>query len=111
MEFGKYLRVLRENRGISLRKLALNVQITASYLSQVESDLVKPPAEETIKRLASALGEHPDVLLAMAGRTPDDLKRIIAKRPLLIGELLREIDNSPDNAVIRIVREVRDGKW
>jgi hypothetical protein len=30
---------------------------------------------------------------------------------VLFGQLLREIRSLPDHAVLRIVREVRDGQW
>jgi len=34
-----------------------------------------------------------------------------ARRPRLFADLIREIKNMPDAAVLRPVREVRDGKW
>lgn len=111
MSFGKHLKSLREARGLSLRKLAAEVGVTASYLSQVESDSVKPPSENMVKKLAGTLDEHPDVLLAIAGRVSDDLMRVIIRRPKLMGELLRQIDSAPDCATLRVIREVRDGKW
>jgi hypothetical protein len=52
-----------------------------------------------------------DVLLAMAGKISSDLQEIIRKRPLLFSQLIRELKDLPDHAVLRIVREVRDGSW
>jgi hypothetical protein len=40
-----------------------------------------------------------------------DLQQAIRKRPELFASLIRELKNMPDHAVLRIVREVRDGKW
>ena len=70
-----------------------------------------PPSEATIKRLAAVLDEDPDILLALAGKVSEDLRNVILKRPLLFAELLRQLKNCPDEAVLRLVREVRDGNW
>jgi hypothetical protein len=35
----------------------------------------------------------------------------IRRRPELFAELIRELKDMPDHAVLRIVREVRDGEW
>jgi hypothetical protein len=57
------------------------------------------------------LGQDPDVLLAMAGKVSGDLQDIIRKRPQVFSQLIRELKNMPDHAVLRLVREVRDGNW
>jgi hypothetical protein len=61
--------------------------------------------------LARELGEDPDVLLALAGKVSADLQQIIRKRPQLFAQLIRELKDMPDHAVLRLVREVRDGTW
>jgi len=115
-QFGSYVRERREelreeDASYSLRKLAARIEVQPSYLSKVERGEVPPPSEATIERLAAALGEDPDVLLAMAGKVSSGLQSIIRKRPRLFAELLRELRNAPDQAVLRIIREVRDGEW
>ena len=70
-----------------------------------------PPSEAAIVRLAADLEEDADMLLALAGKVSSDLQAIIRKRPALFCELLRELQGAPDHAVLRLVREVRDGKW
>lgn len=115
-EFGKQVRgkreaLNREKDGFSVRKLAARVGVQPSYLSKVERGEVAPPSEATIRRLADALGEDPDVLLALAGKVSADLREVIVKRPQVFAELLRELKHAPDKAVLRIVREVRDGEW
>ena len=62
-------------------------------------------------RLARELGEDPDLLLALAGKVSSDLKEIIRKRPRLFAELIRQLKEAPDDAILRVVREVRDGEW
>ena len=51
------------------------------------------------------------LMLALAGKVSSDLQEVIRKRPQLFAQLLRQLKDVPDNAVLRIVREVRDGDW
>lgn len=116
VEFGDYVRKCRETKkkqssAFSLRKLATRIGVEPSYLSKVERGQEAPPSEATIAALARELDEDPDVLLAMAGKVSSDLQRIIRKRPKLFAQLIREMKNMPNHAVLRVVREVRDGDW
>lgn len=95
----------------SVRRVAERIGVEPSFLSKVERDLGSPPSEETLVRLADDLGVDADVVLAWAGKVSSDLREVIRKRPQLFGELLRELKDMPDHAVLRIVREVRDGEW
>lgn len=114
---GDYLRECRcekqsrEGGTFSLRQVALRIGVEPSYLSKIERGLEPRPSEETTRALAKELGEDPDVLLAMAGKVSSDLQEIIVKRPRLFSQLIRELENMPDHAVLRLVREVRDGHW
>lgn len=104
-------RLRRDDRRFSLRKVARRIGIEPSYLSKIERGQVAPPSEATTVRLAEELGEDPDVMLAMAGKVSGDLQEIIRKRPVLFAELIRQLKETPDHAILRIVREVRDGDW
>jgi HTH-type transcriptional regulator, competence development regulator len=95
----------------SLRKIAAAIDVEPSYLSKVERGEQPPPGEKTIIALANALGEDPDVLLALAGKVSAELQEIIRKRPQLFAQLIRDLKDMPDHAVLRLVREVRDGTW
>lgn len=116
MSLGQYIRSRREelreeDPSYSLRQVAERIGIEPSYLSKVERDIGSPPSEETLVRLARELDEDPDVLLAMAGKVSSELQEVIRKRPKLFGRLIREMKEMPDEAVLRLVREVRDGDW
>ncbi len=95
----------------SLRKVAERIGVQPSYLSKVERGEVAPPSEATTLRLANELEVDGDILLAMAGKVSTDLKEAIRKRPQLFGEMIRAMRDLPDHAVLRLVREVRDGDW
>jgi len=116
MTFGEYLRLRREalraeDRRFSVRQVAQRIGVEPAYLSKIERGDVAPPSEAKVRALALELGEDPDVLLAMAGKVSTDLLDIIRKRPALFAELIRELKSAPNKAVLRIVREVRDGDW
>jgi len=100
-----------ENVGFSLRRVAARVGVEPSYLSKVERGEQPPPSEATIARLAAELGEDVDVLLALAGKVSSDLQQVIRQRPTLFAQLIRDLKDMPDHAVLRLVREVRDGNW
>ncbi len=114
--FGEYLRKAREERragdpSFSVRQLAGRIGVEPSYLSKVERGQQPPPSEKTIASLARELDEDLDVLLALAGKVSLELQTIIRRRPKLFAELIRQLKDAPDRAVLRLVREVRDGEW
>jgi len=114
--FGSYLRTRREqllqhDRRYSLRQVAGRIGIEPAYLSKIERSEFAPPSEEVIRKLAHELDENPDVLLAMAGKVSRDLLEVIIQRPQLVADLLRQVRDMPDHAVLRVVREVKIGQW
>ncbi|MCW4285923.1 MAG: helix-turn-helix domain-containing protein [Candidatus Thiodiazotropha taylori] len=116
MTFGKYVREVRErrrseDRTFSVRQVAQRIGVEPAYLSKIEREQVAPPSEDTIRRLAGELGEDSDLLLAMAGKVSSDLQAIILRRPRLFADLLRQLKEVPDDAILRVVREIRDGDW
>jgi transcriptional regulator with XRE-family HTH domain len=116
MSFGDYLRERREaqrqtDRRFSVRQVAQRIGVEPAYLSKIERNEVAPPSEEKVRALAADLGEDPDVLLALAGKVSSDLLAIIRARPEVFAELIRQLKAVPDHAILRLVREVRDGDW
>ncbi len=116
MTFGSHVRAVRErlrsrDPAYSVRRVAQRIGVEPAYLSKIERDQMAPPSEAAIRRLADELNEDVDVLLAMAGKVSSDLKRIILRRPRLFADLLRQLKDEPEHAILRVVREVRDGDW
>ena len=114
--FGKHIRSRREDlrkqdKRFSLRQVATRIEVEPAYLSKIERGEVAPPSETTTVKLAKELDEDPDMLLALAGKVSSDLQEIIRKRPKLFADLIRKMKEAPDHAILRIVREVRDGEW
>lgn len=114
--FGSYLRsrreqLMAEDRSYSLRQVAKRAGIKPTYLSQVEREELDPPSEKTTVALAKEVGEDPDVMLALAGKVSSDLQAIIRKHPRAFAELIRQLKDMPEHAILQVVREVRDGDW
>ena len=115
-DFGEFIRQKRErlresDARFSLRQVAVRAGIQPTYLSKLERGELDPPSEETSRRIAVELGEDADVVLALAGKVSSDLQSIIRKRPQLFAELIRQLREVPDHAILKLVREVRDGDW
>ena len=91
MGFGKTVRKLRQAEGLSIAQFAKQVDISPTYLAPIEREVFPPPAEDKIVRIAKALNQNPDVLLAQAGRVATDLQKIIRKNPAEVGALLRSV--------------------
>lgn len=102
--------MLREKRlakGLSLRAFAKLVDVSPTYLSQVEQGNVDPPTAERVRRMAELLHENPDHLIALAGRVPEDLPEIIQKRPTEMPELLREANGLTPEQLRDLTEHVR----
>lgn len=85
MTFGSTIRRARLATGISLRELSRRVGLSASYLSRLETDHdlgTKGPTEARCIALATELDLDPDALLALAGRIPSDVTKIIIENPV-----------------------------
>lgn len=114
--FGDHIRQVREtlrkdNKTFSLRQVAGRIKVEPAYLSKIERNVFPPPSEEVIIKIAQELEEDGDVLLAMAGKLSSDLQEVIIKRPRLFADLIRQLKEAPDHAILRVSREVRDGNW
>jgi transcriptional regulator with XRE-family HTH domain len=115
-KLGDFVRHVREARlatdlSFSVRQLATRCGVTPAFLSRFERGDVPPPGEKVLLKLAFELEQDPDVMLAMAGKISADLRAAILGRPKLFADLIRAVRVMPDHAVLRVVREVRDGDW
>ena len=112
--FGDHVRLRRvtlntQNPGdYSLRRVARQAGITPAYLSLIETGKQAPPGEKTTVRLARILREDPDVLLSLGGKVATDLQNIITRRPKLLAQLLRALENQPDEVLLELSNRVRN---
>jgi transcriptional regulator with XRE-family HTH domain len=57
MEFGKRLRNLRKQKGLTLENLAAKIGSSKGYLSGIENEKVNPPTEKFVRKLARIFGQ------------------------------------------------------
>ena len=88
-EFGQFIRDNRESLKITLRQLARDVDVSPTYLSQIEQGNFSAPSEEKIRLLAERLKLDLDKLMAMADKIPSDLKPIFTEQPKPVADFLR----------------------
>ena len=107
-EFGKRIRELRIRAGFSQRVLSEQVGISYTYLSKIENDVLPPPGEEVILRLAEALSADKDELLTLAGKVPSDIVSRLLDNP----EMLKSIrkGNIRKSGRSHTIRESNFGK-
>ncbi len=79
---GETIRTRREALKIGVRDLARRVEVSPSYLCDIECDR-RAPALETLDALASALGcvSDRERWMAMAGHIPQDIADAILSAP------------------------------
>ena len=116
-KFGKRIRDLREARkktdpSYSLRRFAVTVGISPTFLSKVEVGEFDPPAADKVKRMAELLDQNPDELLALAGRVDPELSEIIKDRPRAMADFLRTVreHNLSQSDIDRFTRQIKDEK-
>ncbi len=89
----------------------MRIGVEPSYLSKLERGDPVYLSEGKVVALAGELDLDADLLLALHGKVSNDLTEVIRRRPQLFAQLIRELKDLPDHAVLRLVREVRDGDW
>lgn len=98
-EFGRRVRALREakrenNVAFSLRRFAQAIEVSATYLSKVETGDSPPPTADKIKLIAELLDTDADELLALAGKVDPQLPQIIREQPRAVADLLRSVQEA-----------------
>jgi transcriptional regulator with XRE-family HTH domain len=91
LPFGTMIRRQRESAQIGLRELARRVGMSPTYLSKVETDQFKPPAEDKLVAMAKELKLDPDAVIAHAGRVPADVLETIKQHPVEMATLIRTV--------------------
>ncbi len=77
---GQMLRDTRVAKGLGLRELARRVNLTPSYVSDIENDR-RVPAEDVLRKLGTELDLSFDDLMSKAGKLGDQAERYIKDVP------------------------------
>lgn len=79
MEFGERLRLLREERGMTLRQLAEAAGVSEATIQRYECGVIKNPPRERISAMADALGVQAAALAGWAEEPLDEDVRMLAR--------------------------------
>lgn len=88
-QFGQRIRQLRVDRELTLREFARMLDLSPTYISQVEQCKFSPPTEPRVRQMAVLLQQDCDELLALAGHVSEDLPEIIRAQPREMASFLR----------------------
>lgn len=109
--FGDLLRATRVAKGYSLRKFAEAVDLSPTYVSQLEQGkLERPPTAERVRSMAQLLGQDADEWIALAGRVPDDVTEIIKSEPQAMPALLRAVKGLTADELRKLTEQIREKK-
>lgn len=95
-KIGKIIREIRNEKGLSLRKLAEIAGVSNVNILYIEKGKINTSLP-ILKGIAKGLNYNIDKLLSFANMIDDDIKSIINKRPVLITEFLRATKNFTNN--------------
>lgn len=108
VEFGQYLRSVRQAKKISIRQLAKAVSKTPTYISDIEKGNNKPPERELLDRIIAELHleEFPDIrnrLYDLAAKerkdVPADIKEYLMENESIL-KIIRTAKESPNEKQI-----------
>ena len=106
--FGQVVRDAREAQGISLRKFAVKVEKTPTYISKIErNELETKPSEALVLMIVNELGLDFDEMMILAGRIPSELPDIISQRPRQMAALLRTANKMPDDELRKLTQSIQ----
>ncbi len=118
MNFGAFLQRKREEKGITLRKMAEMLGFSAPFLSDVEKDRRNPPELAKLEQIAQILGltyEEKETMYNLAGKKRDsvapDLPEYIMNRDYVAAALrtARDLD-AGEEEWLRFVQELKERK-
>ncbi len=65
--YGEYLKALRESKGLTLRDVEKQTDVSNAYLSQLESGRIKQPSPTMLYKLSELYGIEYNILLEKVG--------------------------------------------
>lgn len=77
---GEFIKERRAALDMRLRELARRLDVTPSYVSDIENDR-RVPSEDVLRRIAIELELDPDNLVARSGRIGTDAERYLRQTP------------------------------
>ena len=106
---GKLIRRLRKQKGLSLRELANDVDVSHVNISHIENGRVTT-SRKVIQQLAKALDYDLDKLLAEGDIVGEDIEKIIKNTPTAVPEFLRTAKDLSEEEWRNLTEQVKNMK-
>jgi len=98
---GDFIREARTAKKLTLRKFAVVLDKSPSYVSDIENDL-RIPSEAVLREACDILTLDFDQMMGLAGRFGDQTERQLRKTPSL-GTLLRKLSDLPPDQMEAVI--------
>lgn len=96
MEFGELLKDLRKKKGVSIKRMAQDVDLNYTYISKLENARTYP-SSKVIKKISNYFEYDSDELMLSAGKIPKDIEEILKNNPKEAVKFLRRRFSGEDN--------------
>ncbi|MEB3205901.1 MAG: helix-turn-helix transcriptional regulator [Vampirovibrionales bacterium] len=110
--FGDYVRNKRMEKGVTLRKLADMLGVSATFLSKVERNELTPPSLENIQKLAKLLDVPENILLSLAGKIENEMKEavldLLHDKPNLTPAFFRKARQLSHDQLEQMIKDIPD---
>lgn len=80
MTFGSLMRMLRQQQGVGIKRLASDLDVDYTYISRIENGKATP-SEKVINKFSDYFRYDKDELMILADKIPEDIKRILRENP------------------------------
>lgn len=116
MTLGEIVAHYRSKKGISIRKLAEESDVSATYVSMIERDVTPTPSERCVRSILHNLGMDDidiEVVCRKCGIVPRDVTLYISRNAELLVPLLRNMsclsDGDLEGLVYFVDKELFEG--
>lgn len=83
------------------------IDVSPTYLSLIETSRTEyPPTAERVRLMAKLLEADADEWIALAGRVPDDMEKIILSQPRAMPALLRAANKMDSKELKKLVADL-----
>ncbi|MGI6129132.1 MAG: helix-turn-helix domain-containing protein [bacterium] len=113
IRFGEFIAGIRKKRGITLRGMAADLEITPAYLSDIEKSRRNPPDISMLEKIAARLSltkKQKEIMFDLAGRDRNeispDLPDYIMEKPIVTVALRKAREKATDHDWEEFIRKL-----
>lgn len=109
--FGEYFKALRESKQLTLRDVEKAIDVSNSYLSQLESGKIKQPSPLTLHKLAMFYGIRYEILMEKVGYPMQQkIERGLKSKANSVAYRIGEITKDEEVELLNYLKFIRSRK-